>query len=495
MLLDLGADPNTKVDIAHPDESNSDIDSDDPNVYSASDSEDSLDTAIVSDDSSSVASFRPPRRRRFRSLYSYGPLSVLQCAFWDGDLDACRSLLARGAELTTPIVAWMLHLAWGYCRWRMRDAADRVLQILGDLEVSRQTELGSHPACLYVLITQGVRHMAAELLELGIERSKFDSVPGKEYTWLFGEKTTATSKTWGDLCLLQAVRTGWLAGIEPLLQLGLGVDSPSLEPAKTPLALAISRRDSAMVSHLVRHGASVHLADESEVVRFKRKQDRRYPLVMAIRTEEQDIISALLRERKEPLPARFAFAYVREAYMARRAKALACLLGFTSVIDVNTRASGTNNTHLVEVLSNVSAVCTHQPRSPVGSSDDSDNNDDDDAPGRMWSYSIKMKLEKVRVWIDCLILLARAGVSASEKNEAGRSAIDLFEELVNYKGPDRFKVHVRSALRSRLNEVLGLTVWDDSLSGEAAFEALAKCETVLEDRDSGSSGSDATFDD
>jgi ankyrin repeat protein len=495
MLLDLGADPNTRVNILRADETNSDIESDDPNAYSASDSDDSLNTATASDYASSAGSFRPPRRRKYRSLYTYGPLSVLQCAFWDGDLDLCRSLLARGAELSTPTVAWMLHVAWGYCRWRMRDAADRVLQVLGDLEVSRQTELGSHPACLYVLITQGVRHMAADLLELGIERGKFDDVPGPDYAWLFGDKTTSQSTTWGDLCLAQAVRTGWLAGIEPLLQLGLGVNpSPDgLEPAKSPLRLAIRRRDAAMVNHLVRHGASVTLSDDSDAVKFTRGE-RRYPLVVAIRTEEPDIISALLRERKDPLPERFAYAYIRESYMTRRPKALNCLLTFSCLLDPHCRSPDKKkNTHLIEIMSSASAICNHQQPSPTGSGADTDDEDGGRAGG-VWSYSIKSKLEKVRMWIECLIVLTRAGVSPTVKNDAGVSAIDLFEGLVNYRGPDRFRIHVRSALRSRLNDVMGVMVWDDSLSAEAAFEALGRCEVNLEESDA-SASSDGTIDD
>ena len=363
--------------------------------------------------------------------------------------------------------------------------------MLGDLDVDRQSELGSHPACLYVLITQGVRHMAAELLELGIERSKFDSVPGPEYTWLFGDKTVPLSTKWGDLCLAQAVRTGWLAGIEPLLNLGLGVNSPGLEPAKSPLMLAITRRDAAMVNHLVKHGAAVHLSDDSETVKFTRPE-RKYPLVLAIRTEEPDIISALLRDRTEPLPDRFAYAYIREAYVARRAKALDCLLGFPNLLDPHVRSPSTGSTHLVEMMKTVSAICTHQCRSPALSGDDSDASSGGRAA--VWSYSIKNKLEKVRMWIECLVLLARAGVSPAGENEKGESAIGLFEGLVNYKGPDRFRVHVRSALRSRLNDVMGLTVWDDSLSAEAAFEALGKCEVNLEESE-GSVTTDGTLDD
>ncbi|KAH8912082.1 ankyrin [Coniochaeta sp. PMI_546] len=481
MLLDLGADPNTTVNIVRPDDSNSDIESDDPNVYSASESDDSLNTAPGSDGASSTASLRAPHRRKFRSLYKYGPLSVLQCAFWDGDLDICRSLLKRGAKLTTPVVAWMLHVAWGYCRWRMRDAAERVLQVLGDLDVRVQTELGSHPACLYVLITQGVRHMAADFLEVGIERSKFDDVPGPEYDWLFGDSACLSIK-WGDLCLTQAARTGWLTGVELLLKLGLDVNTPGLEPMKRPLHLAIARRDAAMVECLVRHGASLNLSDDSEKVRFMRGE-RRYPLAIAIRGEESDIIEPLLRNQKEPLPEKFAFAYLKEAYMTRRAKALSCLLTFPC-LDPHCKSPERGNTHLIEILKNVSAICDHQQAS------DDDTDDEDN----VWSYSIKNKLEKVRMWIECLILLARAGISPAITNNAGVSGIDLFQELVNYKGPDRFKVHVRSALRSRLSDVMGVTVWDDALSADAAFEALARCEVNLAESD-GSASSDGTIED
>lgn len=480
MLLDLGADPNTTINIVRLDDSNSDVESDDPNVYSASDSDDSLNTAPGSDGASSGASFRAPHRRKFRSLYKYGPLSVLQCAFWDGDLDLCRSLLERGAKLTTPIVAWMLHVAWGYCRWRMRDAAERVLQVLGDLEVDVQKELGSHPACLYVLITQGVRHMAADFLEVGIERSKFDDVPGPEYDWLFGDNAALSTK-WGDLCLTQAARTGWLPGVELLLKLGLDVNTPDLEHVKRPLNIAITRRDAAMVECLVRHGASVNLSDDSETVTFARGE-RRYPMAIAIRGEEADIIEPLLRAQAEPLPERFAFAYIKEAYMTRRVKALNCLLTF-SCIDPQCRSPNKGNTHLIEIMQNVSAICSHQQVS------DDDTDDEDNA----WSYSIKNKLEKVRMWMECLILLARAGIPAAVTNNAGVSGIDIFQELVNYEGPDRFKVHVRTALRSRLSDVMGLTVWDDALSAEAAFEALTSCEVNLAESDTASS--DGSIDD
>lgn len=497
MLLDRGADPNTKVDIIRADESDSDIESDDPNAYS--DSDDSVDTAYASDLASSMGSVRSSPRK-YRSLYKYGRLSVLQCAFWDGDLDLCRSLLVRGAELTTPVVAWMLHVAWGYCRWRMRDAAERVLQVLGDLEVDRQTQLGSHPACLYVLITQGVRHMASELLELGIERSKFDDVPGPDYAWLFADKTTPNSTTWADLCLGQVVRTGWLEGLESLLQLGLDINpsSPIESRNKTPLTLAITRRDAAIVDHLVRHGATLTLfssssSSDNAPVTFARSE-RGNPLVLAMRTEDQDIIGALLRERTERMPARFAYAYIREAYMTRRAKALECLLTFPHVLDPCCRAPDTGNTHLVEIMLSVSAVCTRrQPPSP-GSGADTDGEEDEAVRGLAWSYSIKRKLEKVRIWIECLILLLRAGVSPTAENDAGLSAVGLFGQLVNYKGRDRFRIYVRTALRSKLNDVMGEAVWDDELSVELALKALAMCEVDVED--SGESGSsDGTIND
>lgn len=503
MLLDLGADPNTKVDIVRADEGNSDIESDNLSVYSATDSDSSLNTGLGSDYAETADSSPPARRRKYRSLYAYGRLSVLQCAFWDGDLDLCRSLLARGAELSTPVAAWMLHVAWGYCRFRMRDAAERVLQVLGDLDVGRQTELGSHPACLYVLITQGVRHMAAELLELGIERSKFDEVPGPDYAWLFASKTTLHSTTWADLCVAQAVRTGWLAGIEPLLQLGLGVNpSSQAAAAKNPLTLAIMRRDAAMVSHLVRHGASVNLFDDGDddrkaPVRFARGE-RRYPLVLALLTEEPDIIGALLRDRHEPLPAQFAYAYVQEAYMTRRAKALRCLLAHPRVLDPCCRSPAMGNTHLVEILRAASTICNHhQPPTPGDSGTDDDDEDDDEdrrRAGPLWSHSIKGKLERVRVWVECVIMLVRAGVSPAAENDAGVSALALLGGMLNYAGPDRFRIHVRSALRSRLNDVMGVAVWDDAVPADAAFEALARCEVRLEDSDA-SASSDGTIDD
>ncbi|KAB5536018.1 hypothetical protein GE09DRAFT_338172 [Coniochaeta sp. 2T2.1] len=482
-LLDLGADPNSTVNIVPgTDDSSSDIESDDPNAYSASDSEDSLDTALASDYASSVASFRVGPRHKFRSLYKYRLLSVLQCAFWDGDLELCRSLLKHGARLTTPVVAWMLHVAWGYCRWRMRDAAERVLQVLGDLDVGLQNELGSHPACLYVLITQGVRHLATDLLELGIEWSKFDEVPGPDYRWLNGDKKFLTTK-WSSLCLGQAVRTGCHPIVETLLQLGLDVNAPDLKPSENPLSMAIARRDARMVELLVRHGAGVNLSDDSEgPVKFPRG-DRRYTLVTAIRTDDPENILALLKNQEEPLPPKFAHAYIKEAYTTRRAKALACLLTLPSILDPTAKSSPEGDNHLVEILQQVSAICNHQQYHLGDSDSDSDTDGDDGGP---WSYSIKTKLEKVRMWMECVILLAQTSIDPTEKNDGGVSAIDVFRGLVNYQGPERFKVYVRSALRSRLNETMGVTVWDDDLSAGEAWRALKECEVSLDESDSSS---------
>lgn len=475
LLLDLGADPNTQVHIVRPDGSDNDVVKDDDNVYSASDSNGSLDTATGSYSASSQASFRPPLKYRYRSLYKYGPLSVLQCAFWDGDLDLCRSLLARGAELTTPLVTWMLHVTWVYCRWWMRDAAERVTQVLGDLDVSVQTELGAHPPCLYVLISQGVQHLAEDLLASGIEREKFDFVPGPHYEWLFDDESSRDQK-WGYLCLSQAVRNGWYSTVEALLQLGIDVNTPGLEPPRRPLDLAIRRHEPDMIELLIRQGVDINLSDDNETVRFSQR-DGKYPLFTAIGHERADIIRALLVNQTEPLPERFAFAYIKEAYMTRRVRDLNTLLTFTC-LDPNAKSPSEGNTHLIEIMKNVSAICNRQ-ETPE---DDSDSDDG------MWEYSIMDKFTKVKAWIQCLVLLARVRISPLVANEAGMDALEFFAAILNYKGPDRFNIYVRSALRSRLNEVMGEAVWEDSLDAAAAFEALTEVEVNLADSEESSSG-------
>lgn len=471
MLIGLGCDPNTTVNPRAEEDSDSEAEEDNFSIYSGSDSDTSQDTSPDSDRASSVSYGRTHIRRRPRSLYKFGPLSVLQCAFWDGDLDLCRSLLKAGAELCTPIVAWMLHITWGYCRYRMRFAAEQILQVLGDLDVDVQAKLGSHPICLLVLIYHRIWDMAEEMLP-AIDKDKFKEVPEEGYAWLFGPDTNLSilSVSWGSACLYEAVNGREESTAEALLKLGIDPNTPDLEPPKRPLTRAIEVEQLGMVELLIRYGADVNIADDNaeNPVEFSRT-DRSNPMINAIRGEDGNIIGAILREQKAPLPEKFSFAYIREAYMIRSPKALSCLLTFPCLDPHGRSSDEAAETHLTDIIRNIIPICDY-----VGY----DIDDEDITP---WAISIRVKLERVRLWMECLILLARAGIDPTMRNGEGRSGLEMFGDMINYKGPDRFKIHVRSAVRSRLNDVMGDMVSDDVLEPEETFVALAKCEVDLAD--------------
>jgi ankyrin repeat protein len=365
----------------------------------------------------------------------------------------------------------------------MAFAAQPVLQILGDLEVDVQRKLACHPACLYVLIEQRESGIVDEILQAGIEREKFDETPGKAFEWMSGD-ARHQSVTWGSACLAEAAAAGWLSTVETLLQLGIDVNAPDVQALAvgyTPLNLAIKADNSEMVELLLRSGAHVKIFDDGEPV-FSRG-NKIYPLVNAIARENENIMRAILSEQKEPLPVSSAYAYIRYAYMTRSPKSLACLVTF-DCLQPNVTSPDEGNTHLIEIIKNISAICTVARERYF----DSDSDSDDDSVS--WSLSIRTKLARVRIWVECLILLARARISPTVKNHAGVSALDLFDGLLNYEGPDRFKKHVRSALRSRLNDVMGEKVAMNFLPPDTTFEALKLCEVDLAESVSGTSDSE-----
>jgi hypothetical protein len=395
-------------------------------------------------------------------------MSILQCAFWDGDLDLCRLLLKAGAELDTNLVAWMLHITWGYCRYRMRFAAENVLQVLGDLDVDVQAKLASHPICLLVLIHHRIWDMAHELLPK-INVDLFNEAPGAgQHNWLVDwardRRSSHAGISWGTLCLAETVDGRSISMANALLLRNIDPNTPELDASIKPLTRAIEQGELDMVELLIRNGTHVQFTDSTDETV---KKDN--PIISAIRREDGNIIGAILREQKDKLEARFSWTYIREAYMIRSPKSLNTLLTFPCMDVFGRSPDESAESHLTDVIKNIMAICDYVSH---------DIDDEDIVP---WAITIRTKLERVRLWMECLIILARADIDPKQTNAEGKSGLEMFESMINYKGPDRFKIHVRSVLRSRLSDVMGEEALEDGLEAGKAWGGLKMCKVDLSD--------------
>lgn len=473
ILIGLGCDPNTSVTPRAPDDLDSDAENDNFSAYSGS-SDTSRDTSTGSDDNSSTRS--RIRRVRPRSLRGFGPMSILQCAFWDGDVDLCRTLLKAGAKLDTNTVAWMLYITWGYCRYRMRSASEQLLQVLGDLDVDVQTKLASHPLCLMVLLHHKIWDLAHELLPT-IEVDLYKEIPKVgQYNWLFDrESDIPECVSWGTICLTEAIHGGSVSIVQALLLRNMDPNTPELDDSTMALTRAIDRGHLEMIELLIRNGAHVQFTDSTDE-RVKKGN----PLINAIRREDANTIGAILREQKDKLESRFSWAYLREAYMIRSPKSLNTLLTFPCM-DVHGRSPDEPaETHLTDLIENIIPICDYVSY---------DIEDEDIIP---WAISIRTKLERVRLWMECLIILAKANIDPRQTNGQGQSGLELFGNMIKYQGRDRFKTHVRSVLRTRLSEVMGEQASEEGLEAGRVWDQLKICKVDLAESSAASTASTGT---
>jgi hypothetical protein len=344
----------------------------------------------------------------------------------------------------------------------MRFAAEHVLQVLGDLDVDVQAKLASHPICLMVLLHHRIWDMAHELLPV-INVDHFTEVPEVgQHGWYFDWESDIDESrpriSWGTGCLREAVLGRSISIAHALLLRNVDPNTPDLDSSLKPLTHAIEQGHLEMVELLIRHGAHVQFTDSTD--ECVKKND---PIITAIRREEVNIMGAILREQKDKLEPRFSWTYIREAYMIRSPKSLNTLLTFPCM-DVHGRSPDEPaETHLTDVIKNIIPICDHV------------SHDVDDEGVIPWAISIRTKLERVRLWMECLIILARADIDPRQPNAQGQSGLEMFENMLNYKGPDRFKLHVRSVLRTRLSDVMGEQALEDGLGAGKAWDELKTC--------------------